>query len=110
MGAIKLPPKTKNMSLKNKIASALKSAKSDEVLIYWDSQDSNNPGAAYRTTTGEQDRRESGPLWLNDWAHVSGREVDESEVVGYNAGDYFGGNDGAYSGPDKDGIYPIFSR
>jgi len=97
------------MSLKNTIAAALKTATSSEVEIYWDSQDRSNPGPAYRETTGEKDQRESGPLELRGWAHVSGRKVEEAEVLGYNLSDYFTGADGAYAGPDQDGIYPILS-
>ena len=51
--------------------------------------------------------RDSGPLEFAGWAHISGRAVDDSEVIGYNLSDYFRGSDGAYSGPDQDGIYPI---
>lgn len=57
----------------------------------------------------EIDQRESGPLDFGGWAHVSGRKVDDSEVVGYNVSDYFAGNDGTYSGPDQHGIYPALS-
>lgn len=97
------------MSLKNTIAEALKSAKSTEVEIYMDHQDRSNEGPAFRELTGEKDQRTSGPLEFRGWAHVSGRKVEDSEVIGYNVGDYFCGNDGAYSGPDRDGIYPVLS-
>lgn len=93
---------------KNNIATALKSAKSPEVLIYWDRQESGNEGPAFRETSGAMDQRESGSLEFRGWAHVSGRKIEESEVAGYNVADYFG-RDGAYAGPDKDGIYPSLS-
>ena len=95
------------MKTLKELIEALKSTTSPDVLIYWDRQDRNNEGPAYRVTTGEINQRESGALDLAGWAHVSGRKVEDSEVVGYNVGDYFGLSGGEYKGPDQDGIYPV---
>jgi hypothetical protein len=74
-------------------------------MIYWDDQDPDDEGggAAYRIGSG--DTTESGPLDFERWS-------DERGGVGidgrphYSA--YFRGPDGAYLGPDCDGVYPEF--
>lgn len=83
------------------IAAALKSKTAADVVLYWDTQDSANVGPAYQT------KDDSGALELTSWAHVSGRNIEEAEVLGYNIADYFTGADGAYAGPDQNGIYPV---
>jgi len=72
-----------------------------EKLIYWDTQDPRNTGAAFRTPN------DSGPLEFVRWAHVSGRTVSSAETEGYHLRDFFRGPDGAYAGPDQDGIFPV---
>lgn len=67
-------------------------AASPEILLYWDVQDPANPGPAYRTAT------DSGPCELMHWNGSS---------QGMHLEDFFRGPDGAYLGPDSDGVYPI---
>lgn len=104
-----MTPPMKNQKMKSSeiIASALKTTYSPNVVLYWDKQDPQNPGPAYRLS--RDNGGESGSLDVTGWAHVSGRKVEESEVAGYNIADYFTGADGAYAGPDQDGIYPVLS-
>jgi hypothetical protein len=66
-----------------------------EVLIYWDDQNADDAGAAYRTTAGE-----SGPLHFEGWS--------SADANGYELAHYFD-SQGEYKGPDADGVYPIFS-
>lgn len=48
------------------------------------------------------------PLDFVRWAHVSGRNtVSEAETAGRKLADYFKGLNQAYTGPDRDGIYPL---
>ena len=96
------------MSQKLKIAAALKTKIVTEIEIYWDRQDSNNAGPAFREATGPIDQRDSGPLEFCGWGHTSGRPVVESEVIVYHIADYFSENC-AYRGPDDFGIYPILA-
>lgn len=79
------------MNLHEQIEAAVKGEKSD-ATIYWDRQDTTNVGPAYRCG------QESGSLTHTGWS---------GDAAGYNIADYFCGPDGAYRGPDKDGIYPI---
>ena len=69
-------------------------SKHPEITIYWDAQDSNNEGPAWRTDT------ESGSLEFVQWN-------DPDDAEGYNVREYFGQN-GEYKGPDCYGIHPIF--
>lgn len=82
------------------IEAACKGEKSTATL-YWDSQDPRNVGPAYRC--GD----ESGSLTVEGWQHINGNPPADDEIQGYNIADYFTGPDGAYRGPDSDGIYPI---
>jgi hypothetical protein len=41
------------------------------------------------------------------WAHVSGRVVPEAEAQGHQLREFFKGYNQAYTGPDRDGIYPL---
>lgn len=71
-------------------------------VLYWDTQVPGDPAPAYRV--GD----ESGRLYFDGWAATDGRDV-RGEVDGYNLGDYFDGPNGAYRGPDRDGIYPLLA-
>ena len=74
----------------------LKAAKSEEseITIYWDRQDPNNVGAAYRYRDGS----DSGSLEFIRWSEPA---------EGYELENYFDG-DGRYLGPDQHGVYPVF--
>jgi len=47
------------------------------------------------------------PLDFVRWANVSGRLVADEQVGGRTLRDYFRGWNNSYTGPDKDGIYPL---
>jgi hypothetical protein len=47
------------------------------------------------------------PLDFVRWANVSGRLVADEQAAGRNLRDYFRGWNNSYTGPDKDGIYPL---
>jgi len=81
------------MNTTEAIEAALKGETSD-VVIYWDSQDSNNEGPAFR----RESTQESGALEFRGW-------IGEN-TNGYFLGEYFKGPDSAYLGPDSDGVYP----
>jgi len=68
--------------------------------IYWDKSDPQNIGPAYRDCDESGREIESGALEFIGWSN--GAEY----LDGYNLGDYFDG-DGAYLGPDSDGIEPV---
>lgn len=74
------------------ITEALKNPATKGITLYWDKQDASNEGPAYRTES------ESGALELLRW---------EGDAQGMNVEDYFRGPDGAYLGPDADGVYPV---
>jgi hypothetical protein len=83
------------------ITTALRNpADAPRVTIYWDAQDTRNPGPAYRIDGGD-----SGPLDFCGWKTVDGSKPD---TQGYYLGDYFTRN-GAYAGPDCHGVYPILT-
>lgn len=63
-----------------------------EILIYWDRQDPDNIGPAYRRT----DIQESGPLELLKW---------NGDATGAHLEDFFRFD--TYLGPDGDGVYPV---
>ena len=86
--------------IKNNLVNALRGAQSD-MVIYWDTQDAANIGPAFRFAG------ESGPLEFVTWASTGGR-ITADDVAGYNIADYFG-VDGAYKGPDQDGIFPVLA-
>jgi hypothetical protein len=48
------------------------------------------------------------PLDFVRWANLSGRLVSDEQAAGRNVRDYFRGWNNSYTGPDKDGIYPLF--
>jgi len=68
------------------------------VLIYWDDTAVNDEGPAYR------DGDESGAIELAGW----GGPADGTEENTYHISDFFGA-DGRYRGPDRYGVYPVFS-
>ncbi len=47
------------------------------------------------------------PLDFVRWAHVSGRAVADDVAAGRDLRAYFRGFNDSYTGPDKDGIYPL---
>jgi hypothetical protein len=49
----------------------------------------------------------TGPLDFVHWAQVSGRSVPVEKAASLELRSYFRGFNGGYSGPDKDGIYPL---
>lgn len=67
------------------------------ITIYWDSQNKNNPGPAYR----DEKTGESGSLEFAGWSDGA------SGDTGRHLEDYFRGPDGSYLGPDCDGVFPI---
>jgi len=97
--------KMKTYDIQGEKVAALYNGPSERILggeIYWDRQDPRDEGPAFRR------KDDSGALELSGWAHVSGRNVEDAEVAGYNLRDYFRAN-GAYQGPDQDGIYPVLA-
>lgn len=48
------------------------------------------------------------PLDFVRWAHVSGRLVPEEVAASRSLKSYFNGFNDTYTGPDKDGVYPLF--
>lgn len=74
------------------IEAALKDSTTSGITLYWDTQDPSNVGPAYRTAD------ESGALELLRW---------EGDATGMNVEDFFRGPDGAYLGPDQDGVHPV---
>ncbi len=70
--------------------------------IYWDCQVPGDHAPAYRV--GD----ESGRLIHDGWTATHGNSV-RLEADGYDLESYFRGPNGAYSGPDRDGIYPNLS-
>jgi cytolysin (calcineurin-like family phosphatase) len=87
------------MTIANLIAAALKDTTTEGITIYWDSQDSENEGPAWRTET------ESGALEFRGWTAEDKRNATPDVVEGYNVSDYF--RSGRYLGPDQYGVYPI---
>ena len=73
------------------------------IEFYWDTQDPQNVGPAYR----DHESGESGEAEFVGW-YRDGAPVSDAETVGYEVQHYFTGPDGAYTGPDCDGIYPAF--
>jgi hypothetical protein len=69
--------------------------------LSWERQNPSQEGAVFRL--GE----ECGLLKFVRWAHVSGRAVPEQEAAGKKIRGFFAGPDNSYSGPDRDGIYPL---
>lgn len=68
-------------------------ARTQGLEIYWDTQDPDNEGAAWRTQSV------SGSIDHVGWS-------GDCEI-GMNLLDYFG-PDGRYIGPDCQGVYPLF--
>lgn len=89
-----IPMATPITDLSDLIAAALldPAAYRNSITIYWDEQDKSNQGPAYRVAGGE-----SGALELLMW---------EGDAKGMHLEDFFRHN-GAYSGPDADGVYPV---
>ena len=86
---------------KNSIVLALR-GKPSPANLSWERQNPSKQGAVFRLG------KECGLLEFVRWAHLSGRPVSDHEVAAKNLPAYFTGHDGAYSGPDKEGFYPLF--
>lgn len=69
--------------------------------LRWLTANPSEEGAIY--TLGLQ----AGPLDFVRWAHVSGRAVSPETTAGHVLRSYFRGFNDAYTGPDRDGIYPL---
>lgn len=79
---------------------ALRGEETDpQVVIYWDDQDPQNPGPAYRIGDPASGQQESGALDC-----VGFSEPSADGIVPLDG--YFG-RDGRYLGPDQDGLYPL---
>lgn len=93
---------TKTMTTADLISAALKNPATKGITLYWDKQVPGEHGPAYRAyleaENGDAILNESGPLDLVRW---------EGDSQGMNVEDFFRGPDGAYLGPDEDGVYPI---
>jgi hypothetical protein len=50
---------------------------------------------------------QSAPLEFVRWAHISGRAVPEATTAGRKVVEFFQGMSQTYTGPDRDGIYPL---
>lgn len=83
-------------SVDNAIWAACAGRKSP-VELYWDTQCPGSHGVAYRYLDGSQ----SGACELLRWSDNSQNEDD------LNVSDFFDG-DGAYTGPNSRGVYPVF--
>lgn len=89
------------MNTKNEIMKALRGEPSS-VTLYWDKQDSNSEGPAYRTA----DNGESGALDLIRWANINGTPAT---AEGRELWMYFEGPNDTYTGPDCYGVFPLLS-
>lgn len=90
--------KTTTAPFSDRLALALRGEESS-VEVYWDEQDKNNAGPAYR----DEETGESGSLeFTGDWLSLDGHE---GETGGYYLTAYFKQN-GKYQGPDMYGVYP----
>lgn len=69
------------------------------VAIYWDDQDPQNAGPAYRDGTAPHGT--SGELDFAGWS--------SDDCDGYELDHYFD-NDGSYIGPDAGGVHPLFAE
>lgn len=87
------------MNIQEQIDRALQGLDS-EATIYWDTQDPNNTGPAFRC--GDT----SGALEFHSWQQYNGLTTDHIE--GYCVADYFD-HDGRYLGLDVGGVYPILT-
>jgi hypothetical protein len=89
------------MNTNELIAAALKERSAHGITLYWDDQDPNNVGPAYRVDGGE-----SGALEFVRWNAPDPRDCEPDVVEGYCLEPYFNGPDRAYLGPDQYGVYP----
>lgn len=69
--------------------------------LSWEVQNPSTEGAVYRVG------QKCGLLEFVRWAHLSGRLATEQEFAGKKIRSYFSSYDGAYTGPDKTGVYPV---
>lgn len=86
---------------KNSIALALR-GQASAASLSWVTYNPGKEGAVFRLG------KEYGPLEFVQWAHVSGRAVSDQETARKNPSAFFNGPDASYSGPDQDGIHPVF--
>lgn len=71
------------------------------VEIYWDEQDPENAGPAYRIGEPGSGHQETGEMEFAGWS------TNDEDSMGYVLDAYFDG-DGRYLGPDGDGVHPQF--
>ena len=69
--------------------------------LSWEVQNPSTEGAVYRVG------QKCGLLEFVRWAHLSGRLATEQEFAGKKVRSFFSSYDGAYTGPDKTGVYPV---
>lgn len=89
------------MSTNDLIRAALVNPNHTGITIYWDKQDPDNVGPAWRTAD------DSGAMEFVRWTAADPRNAASDVVEGYSLESYFGGPDGAYLGPDQHGVYPV---
>ncbi len=75
--------------------------KSSATTVSWATANPSEEGAVY--SFGLQ----CIPLDFVRWAHISGRMVPDEVAAGRDLRAYFRGYNDSYTGPDKDGIYPL---
>jgi len=75
--------------------------KPSATLLAWQRLNPSQEGAVY--TLGE----EHGLLQFVRWAHAANRKLTEAETAKKSLPAYFTGMNQSYTGPDKDGIYPV---
>ena len=88
----------------NLITQALR-GKPSPANVSWQVLNPSSEGAVYRIG------RDCGLLNFAGWAHVSGSPFSEqeAEAAGKKLKSFFDGPDAAYTGPDRDGVHPLFS-
>jgi len=75
--------------------------KSSATTISWANANPSEEGAVFHVGMARA------PLEFVRWAHVSGRILPPEATAGRDLRAYFNGWDQHYTGPDKDGIYPL---
>ncbi len=71
------------------------------ITVSWATANPSEEGAVY--SLGSQ----CTPLDFVRWAHVSGRLVPDEDAANRNLREYFRGYNDTYTGPGKDGVYPL---
>lgn len=71
------------------------------ITVSWATANPSEEGAVY--SLGSQ----CTPLDFVRWAHVSGRLVPDEDIAGRDVRSFFRGYNDTYTGPGKDGVYPL---